>query len=128
MSASKRCFERFTDRLCAIARVNIAPDGRRKSRPPARNTVLKKFFLGGATASAKACKACISLSRAHFPRAVPARIINAAELQSPGLLGNDVNRLAREKGPDVLHGHQEHAFDGFGAVKSDVRREDDVRL
>ena len=42
--------------------------------------------------------------------------------------GDDVNRLAREKGADVLHRHHEHAFDGFDAVKRGVRREDDVRL
>ena len=92
-----------------------------------RNTVLKKFFLGGATASAKACKACISLSRAHFPAPCLRASLTLRNCKA-SLLGNDVNRLAREKGPDVLHGHQEHAFDGFGAVKSDVRREDDVRL
>ena len=38
-----------------------------------------------------------------------------------------VNRLAREKGADVLKRHHEHAFDGFDAVKRDVWREDDVR-
>jgi hypothetical protein len=39
------------------------------------------------------------------------------EVSSSSSGGDDVAWLAGDKGPDVLHRHCEHAFDGFDAVR-----------